>query len=213
MTINLFDSKCNILYIFKHEKHEKVVLADLHSITSNYLIPLSDFQRGDITSPSVVTLQASHRCGEDATSKRRGTSITLKETSVKQERCFIQPSDPRRVYKSDFTVLSVWLQSLKEGPPPLEVAASETHEGMNLTCQPGAPCSRCALLCPPPSVFAYPKKKQKKPRRSWSYKSSWRPVKCQTQWHLTSDPFMLWEAGMDMWIKTDGTPDSTMPRP
>lgn len=97
------DSKCNILYIFKHEK---VVSADLHAITRNYSIVLHDFQRGDVTSPSVVTLQASRRCGEDATSKRRGTSVTPKETSVKQERCFIQPPDRRRVYKSDFTVLS-----------------------------------------------------------------------------------------------------------
>lgn len=134
-----------------------------------------------------------------------------KETSVKQERCFIQPSDPHRVYKSDFTVLSVWLQSVKEGPPPpLEVAASETQEGMNLTCQLGPLAVAAHSSAHPLSVFPY--QKRKKNGRCRSYKSSWRPVKCQTQWHLTSDPFMLREARMDMWIKMDGAPDSTMLR-
>lgn len=53
---------------------------------------------------------------------------------------------------------------------------------------------------------------KKNTQRSWSYTSLQWPVKCQTQWHLTSDPVMLGEARMDMWIKMDGVPDSTMLR-
>lgn len=127
----------------------------VHTITSNYLICLSDFQRGGITSPSVVTLQASHQCGKDATSKFQKKHLWSKSDVLFSRRT-----------RTAFTNLTsqFWVSDSrvwKRDPPPAWSRRFRDTKRHEFNMSAGAPCSSGALLCPPPVCLPIPKKKKK----------------------------------------------------